>query len=538
MSETDGRAENAHANIERLKRQAISLAGKNDRLSESLASARAQIVRLSDEVRALTSPPGSYATFIRAYPQDRTLDVWYSGRMMHVQAMPALPVGALKPGQLVLLNEQQVAVRSAGYAEVGSLASVVRVLDDTRVVIATHQDDERVVTIAGSLHDEVLRPGDQLIVDLRTELALQRIETPEIAELLLEETPDTSFADVGGLDTQIEALRDAIELPFQHPELYYEHGLRPPRGVLLYGPPGTGKTMLARAVAASLASRGTSGTSGTSGAAEHKDGPSSYFLSVRGPQLLDKYVGETERQIRQIFSRARERAESGRPVVIFFDEMEALFRVRGSGLSSDVETTIVPQLLAEIDGVEKLGNVIVIGASNREDMIDPAVLRPGRLDIKIRIDRPDKEAAGDIARRYLTADLPLHREELERYHGDRDATIAALINVLTDHLYARTAQTAYLRVTYSDGGQEILHVSDVASGAMIAAIVDRAKKAAIKDLLAGGERGLHRRHLLAAITAEITENENLAGVSSPEEWMRVTGRTHRRVEAIEPVQHS
>ncbi|HHW83224.1 MAG TPA: proteasome ATPase, partial [Actinomycetales bacterium] len=410
----------------------------------------------------------------------------------------------------------------AGFEPIGDVAVIREVLEGDRVLAAVRADDERILRLAGPLLGIPLRIGDAVVADLRTSFATDLVQRSEIEDLILEEQPDTEYSDIGGLDPQIEQIRDAIELPFTHPELYREHGLRPPKGVLLYGPPGTGKTLIARAVARSLAQL-AGGEGGTS-----------YFLNIKGPELLNKFVGETERQIRVIFARARERATSGVPVIVFFDEMESLFRIRGAGISSDVETTIVPQLLAEIDGVETLDNVVVIGASNREDMIDPAILRPGRLDLKIRIDRPDAAGARDIFSKYLTPDLPLRDRDVDAAGGDRQAAVDAMIEAAVERLYSTGPENEYLELTYADGTREVLHVKDFSSGALIANVVDRAKKSAIKALLTTGERGITTTHVLEAIEQELRESEDLRSSTDPEQWSRITGRrggriTHLRV---------
>nr|NLD39734.1 proteasome ATPase [Actinomycetales bacterium] len=505
-----------------LEQQVISLASKNDRLAEALTSARQRIVDLQGQLDQVMRAPGTYGTFLSAYLEDREADVMLAGRKMRLAVAATLPLGAVRPGQEVRLNEQLAVVAAAGYEAVGDVAVVREILDGDRVLAAIRADDERVLRLAGPLLGTHLRLGDAVVADLRTGFATDLVQRSEIEDLILEEQPDTQYADIGGLDLQIEQIRDAIELPFTHPELYREHGLRPPKGVLLYGPPGTGKTLIARAVAHSLAQL-AGGENGTS-----------YFLNIKGPKLLNKFVGETERQIRVIFARARERASSGVPVIVFFDEMESLFRIRGAGVSSDVETTIVPQLLAEIDGVETLDNVVVIGASNREDMIDPAILRPGRLDLKIRIDRPDARGAVEIFSKYLTEDLPLHPAEVGAHGGDRAAAVRSMIEAAVERLYSTGDANRYLELTYADGTREVLFVKDFVSGALIANVVDRAKKSAIKDLLATGERGISRRHVLGALEQELRESEDLRSSTDPDQWSRITGRrggriTHLRV---------
>ena len=417
-----------------------------------------------------------------------------------------------------MLNEAFNVVAAREFERTGEIVILKDLIEEDRALVVAHADEERVVQLAGPLREEKLRVGDALMLEPRSNFVFEKIPRAEVEELVLEEVPDIDYDDIGGLAAQIEQIRDAVELPFLHPDLFREHGLKPPKGILLYGPPGCGKTLIAKAVANSLAKKAAE----MRGAKESK----SYFLNVKGPELLNKYVGETERHIRLIFARAREKAGEGTPVVVFFDEMDSLFRTRGSGVSSDVETTIVPQLLSEIDGVERLENVIVIGASNREDMIDPAILRPGRLDVKIKIQRPDAEAARDIFAKYLLADLPLHPDDLHENGGSPEVAVAAMIDRTVERMYTETEENQFLEVTYANGDKEILYFKDFNSGAMIQNIVDRAKKMAIKDLLETGQKGIRIEHLLTACVDEFKENEDLPNTTNPDDW---AGSPARRV---------
>jgi proteasome-associated ATPase len=455
-----------------------------------------------------------------------------AGRKLRLTSLETAKLHLAQPGQEVRLNEAMAIVEVVGFERTGELAAIKEFVDDDRVLITGKGDDERVLRLASSLLEDGtpnVRVGDTVLIDLKAGFAFERIEKSEVSELVLEEVPDVRYEDIGGLSSQIEHIKDAIELPFSHPELYREHGLKAPKGILLYGPPGCGKTLIAKAVANSLAE-----AAAVRGGLDAKDAKS-YFLNIKGPELLNKFVGETERHIRLIFGRAREKAAQGNPVVVFFDEMESLFRTRGTGLSSDVETTIVPQLLAEIDGVEKLDNVIIIGASNREDMIDPAILRPGRLDVKIKVERPDAEGAREIFGKYLTANLPIHADDLKQHDGNVQATLDAMIQATVEHMYATGEENQFLEVTYASGDKEILYFKDFNSGAMIQNIVDRAKKQAIKDLLTTGNRGLRVEHLIAACNDEFKENEDLPNTTNPDDWARISGKKGERIVFIRTI---
>ena len=495
--------------------------GQNDRLVATLREARDQIVSLKEEVDRLAQPPSGYGTYLCTH-EDGTLDVFTGGRKLRVTVSPAVNVGQLQRGQEVMLNEALNVVLALAFERQGEVVTLKEILaDGERALVNGHADEERVVMLAAPLLDGPLRTGDSLLVETRSGWAYERVPKSEVEELVLEEVPDISYDQIGGLKGQIESIQDAVELPFLHKDLFLEHELKPPKGILLYGPPGCGKTLIAKAVANSLAKKVQATTGEGSGRA--------HFLNIKGPELLNKFVGETERQIRLVFQRARKKASEGAPVIVFFDEMDSIFRTRGSGISSDVESTIVPQLLAEIDGVEKLENVIVIGASNREDMIDPAILRPGRLDVKIKVERPDAEGARDIFTKYVTPSLPLHAEDLAEHDGNREATCQAMIQRTVERMYTESDDNRFLEVTYANGDKETLYFKDFNSGAMIENIVARAKKMAVKDLIETGVRGIRLIHLLAACVDEFKENEDLPNTTNPDDWARISGKKGERI---------
>jgi proteasome-associated ATPase len=526
--------------LRHIDRQLAAATQNNAKLVTMLESAKAEILRLKNALDQEGQPPYSFGTILQLNPKrqpspgasgqaatEESVDIFNAGRKMRVGISPLVNINQLAVGQEVLLNEALLVVAGLGYERAGELATLKEMLGPDRALVVGRADEERVIRLSGALLTEKLRVGDALSIDSRTGYALEKVPRSEVENLVLEEVPDITYEDIGGLGPQIEQIRDAVELPFLHPDLYREHGLKAPKGILLYGPPGCGKTLIAKAVANSLAARAAE----RSGNVDLK----SYFLNIKGPELLDKYVGETERHIRLIFSRAREKASDGSPVEVFFDEMDSLFRTRGTGISSDVETTIVPQLLSEIDGVERLDNVIVIGASNREDMIDPAILRPGRLDVKVKIQRPDAEAAADIFNKYITTDLPFHETDLAEHDGDVQATVDAMVQRTVEAMYSTEKSNEYLEVTYANGDTEMLYFKDFNSGAVVQNVVDRAKKYAIKDLLTLHQKGLRIEHLLRAVVDEFREHEDMPNTTNPDDWARISGKKGERITYIRTI---
>jgi len=518
----------ANHRIEVLEEQLLEARGQlsqtrsnNEKLTMTIQQTRDQIAILREEVEKLTMPPAVYGTFI-AFNDDNTVDIYAQGRKMRVSILPGITPNDVRRGDEVILNESfsVIAVRESDGQ--GEVVSVKDVLDERRVLVYGRADEERVVEIAESLRETKLRAGDALLFDTRSNLLVEKIARPESEELVLEEVPDISYEDIGGLDAQIELMTDAVELPYLHRALFQDYELPAPKGILLYGPPGCGKTLIAKAVANSL-SKKVAELSGNKNVR-------SYFLNIKGPELLNKYVGETERQIRLVFQRAREKAEEGTPVIIFFDEMDSLFRTRGTGISSDMESTIVPQLLAEIDGVESLRDVIVIGATNREDLIDPAILRPGRLDVKIKIERPNEEAAAQIFHRYLHSDLPIDDAIIQELGGgDRDKAVRLMIEQTVENMYLIGDTNRFLEVTYQGGDKEILYFKDFASGAMIENVVRRAKKLAVKREIASKGKGVRTEDLLESIRQEFRENEDLPNTTNPDDWARISGKKGERI---------
>ncbi|WP_148572382.1 proteasome ATPase [Nocardioides caldifontis] len=520
LLDTPGSARHLEQRLSDTQRSLAAVTAQNERLAQTLREARDQILTLKEEVDRLAQPPSGFGVFLQRN-EDDSIDVFTGGRKLRVQVSPSVDLNSLRKGQEVMLNEALNVVAALAFETVGEVVMMKELLEDgERALCIANADEERVVRLADTLKDQPLRAGDSLLFDSRSGYVYERIPKSEVEELVLEEVPDIAYESIGGLKGQIDQIRDAVELPYLYPDMFQEHELKPPKGVLLYGPPGCGKTLIAKAVANSLAKKVAAKT-GQEG--------KSYFLNIKGPELLNKYVGETERHIRLVFQRAREKASDGCPVIVFFDEMDSLFRTRGSGVSSDVENTIVPQLLSEIDGVETLENVLVIGASNREDMIDPAILRPGRLDVKIKIERPDAESARDIFSKYLTANLPLHADDLAEFGGDKEACVAGMIQRTVERMYTESEENRFLEVTYANGDKEVLYFKDFNSGAMIQNIVDRAKKMAIKDLLEHQQKGIRVQHLLQACVDEFKENEDLPNTTNPDDWARISGKKGERI---------
>ena len=515
------RARQLEEKLLEIKGQLAHTVAQNEKLSYTLRESREHIASLRDEVEKLTQPPSGYGVIV-GKNEDSTVDILTSGRKMRVTVHPEIDFESLERGAEVVLNESFNVVKVRTPEVIGEIVHLKEVLEDgVRAVVTGRGDDERVCELADSIRGTLLRSGDLLRMDPKSNLLLERLSQPEVEHLLLEEVPDISYADIGGLDSQIEQIADAVELPFLYGELFAEHQLPAPKGILLYGPPGCGKTLIAKAVANSLAKKVSSANGG--------EKAKSYFINIKGPELLNKYVGETERQIRLVFQRAREKSEEGWPVIVFFDEMDSMFRTRGTGISSDMESTIVPQLLAEIDGVEGLRNVIVIGATNREDLIDPAILRPGRLDVKIRIERPDENAARQIFARYLTNELPISSSTIEQFDGSIDTAISKMIDATVLEMYCQDDKNRFLEVTYQNGDRDVMYFKDFSSGAMIENIVRRAKKLAIKRLIAGGERGINLEDLKMSIRQEFKEHEDLPNTTNPDDWAKISGKKGERI---------
>ena len=525
LSESPGSSRGLEMRLSDAQRSLAAVTSQNERLAQTLREARDQITKLKEEVDRLAQPPAGFGTFL-ARNDDDSVDVFTGGRKLRVNVSPGVELDELTRGQEVMLNEAMNVVAALDFEQVGEVVMFKELLaDGDRALVIANADEERVVRLAEPLRGDTIRAGDSLLLDARAGYVYEKVPKSEVEELVLEEVPDIAYESIGGLSGQIEAIQDAVELPYLYPELFKEHELKPPKGVLLYGPPGCGKTLIAKAVANSLAKKVAARNAESGQGTEVK----SYFLNIKGPELLNKYVGETERHIRLVFQRAREKASAGTPVIVFFDEMDSLFRTRGTGVSSDVENTIVPQLLSEIDGVELLENVLVIGASNREDMIDPAILRPGRLDVKIKIERPDAEAARDIFSKYLTAELPLHADDLAEFGGDRQACVDGMIRATVERMYSETEENRFLEVTYANGDKEVLYFKDFNSGAMLQNIVDRAKKMAIKDFIDHDQHGLRVSHLLQACVDEFKENEDLPNTTNPDDWARISGKKGERI---------
>jgi proteasome-associated ATPase len=506
-------------------RQLVQAFNQNEKLVNALYEAREQITSLKEEVDKLCAPPSTYGVYL-SVNEDGTVNVLSQSRKVKVNLHPSIKSEGLKPGQELVLNEGLNVVEAAGYEIQGDVVILKELLEEGRAIVTLRADEDKVGIVADPLRSVKLKVGDHILMDGKSGYLLEKLPKSEVEDLALEEVPDINYEDIGGLTTQIEAIKDAVELPYLYADYYREHQLRPPKGVLLYGPPGCGKTMIAKAIANNLAQRISE---------KRGEKVKGYFLNIKGPELLNKYVGETERKIREIFVKAREKAAEDVPVIVFFDEMDALFRTRGSGISSDVETTIVPQLLAEIDGVEHLRNVIVVGASNRQDLIDPAILRPGRLDVKVKIERPDAAAAVDIFNKYMTAELPIHQSELSEDGGEIQQAVDRMIAAAVAEMYSLEEENRFLEVTYANGDKEVLYFKDFSSGAMIESVVRRAKKLALKRYIKSSEKGINLDDLLNAVREEFKENEDLPNTTNPDDWAKIAGKKGERIVYVKPL---
>ena len=506
-------------------RQLVQAFNQNEKLVNALYEAREQITALKEEVDKLCAPPSTYGVYLSPN-EDGTINILSQGRKVKVNLHPSIKVETIKPGQELILNEGLNVVEAAGYEIQGEVVILKEQLDEERAVVTLRADEDKVGIIADPLRTQRLKVGDHLLMDGKSGYLLEKLPKSEVDDLALEEVPDIGYAQIGGLGSQLETIKDAVELPYLYADYYKEHKLTPPKGVLLYGPPGCGKTMIAKAVANNLAEK-----------ISEKRGEKikGFFLNIKGPELLNKYVGETERKIREIFVKAKEKANEDVPVVVFFDEMDALFRTRGTGISSDVETTIVPQLLAEIDGVEGLRNVIVIGASNRQDLIDPAILRPGRLDVKIKIERPDQVAAADIFHKYMTTEIPISPDEIRENGGDAQAAVDRMIGGTIESMYSLSEENRFLEVTYANGDKEVLYFKDFSSGAMIESVVRRAKKLALKRYIGGGQKGITADDLIMGVREEFKENEDLPNTTNPDDWAKIAGKKGERIVYVKPL---
>ena len=515
-------SDDADVRLYEMTRELMQAHRRNRKLTSTLQEAKEKLEHLKEKVEQLSAPPNNYGVFLGTN-DDGTIDIDLGGKRWKVKSDPDINVEQLKKGQEVIVNGVLNVVGVREFDQRGEVVKVKEVLDESRTIVSLRADEERVVEISEPLKAEALKLGDNVLLNQGTGMIMEKLPKTEVEDLLLEAVPDIRYSDIGGLDEQIEAIRDAIETPYLYPDEYKEFALTPPKGILLYGPPGCGKTLIAKAVANSLATRVRQLTG--------RDDIKGYFINIKGPELLNKYVGETERKIREVFQKASEKSKEGVPVIIFFDEMDSLFRSRGMGISSDMESTLVPQFLAEIDGVESLRDVVVIGASNRQDLLDPAVLRPGRLDIKIKIDRPTSEGAKDIFAKYFTSNLPIASSELERFDNDSGKTVQHLIDQAIDEMYATTEENKFIEVTYARGERDILYFKDFVSGAMIENIVSRAKKMAIKRLIGsdGKEKGMTFENLKDAIHEEYKENEDLPNTTNPDDWAKISGRKGEKI---------
>ena len=503
------------------KGQLAQALSQNERLAATLREAREQIIALKEEVEKLTAPPSGFGVFL-GVNEDGTINLSSGGRKLRVNVHPDIDPKSLQPGQELMLNEALNVVEACAYEVQGEVVQLKEMLGLDRALVIGNADEERVVQIGEPLRNRTLRAGDSLLLDVRSGFVLEHLPKPEVEELILEEVPDISYQDIGGLGDQIEQIRDAVELPFLHADLFAEHQLKPPKGILLYGPPGCGKTLIAKAVANSLAKKVAEVTGQPSGR--------SYFLNIKGPELLNKYVGETERQIRLIFQRAKEKSTRGRAGdrVLRRDGLD-LPDPRVGGVLRRREHHRAPAAVRDRRGraAQERDRDRRLQPRGHDRPGDPAAGPAGREDQ----DRAARRlgAASDIFSKYLLASLPLAEDVVASAGGDREAALARIIDEGVKRMYSDADENRFLEVTYANGDKEVLYFKDFNSGAMIENIVSRAKKMAIKRFLETGEKGIKAADLFAAVTDEFKENEDLPNTTNPDDWARISGKKGERI---------
>ena len=489
--------------------------------------ARKTIVELEGALEKVTAPANRIATYLGA-PNEGIAYISIGGSDYYTNVDPRVDIGSLKVGTRVLVNEAYAVVGDLGYSPSGPVSKVIDILSDGRLRVGQEHGLQAVVLERSSTLREVpLKVGEDIRIDPSYKVALERLTTPETKDYYLEDVPELPWNKIGGQQEAIQAIKDTIEMPALHPELFKRYQYSTPKGFLLYGPPGCGKTLIGKATAYNLVRQLNE---------ESGEGLKECFMHVKGPEILNMWLGESERIVREIFARAREKRKEGFLPVVFIDEAESVLGTRRAIRSHNIANTVVPMFCSEMDGIESLQDVILILASNRPDLIDPAILRPGRIDRKIKVKRPDKAAALDIFGIYMTTELPVHPEALDAHQGDAAAAVRAMLERANEELFAHREDTAFLEVTLRSGRRDILHRGDLASGAIIASIVQRAKESAIKRAIATGvEGGISAEDLTEAVVTEYGENEIFPPTDNAEDWLKLLDYDPENVAKVLPI---